>query len=80
MWQIILIPFLGTSMGAASVFLLRQAMSERLQRVFTGFAAGVMVSASFSACCSLLLPRLKVWGDLDFYRCVSDLLWECFSC
>ncbi len=56
MWQILVIPFLGTSLGAACVFLFKQGMGERLQRAFTGFASGVMVAASFF---SLLLPALN---------------------
>ncbi len=51
-----LLPFVGTSLGAAMVFLLRDAISKTLQRVLTGFAAGVMVAASFW---SLLLPALE---------------------
>ena len=42
----ILIPFLGTSLGAACVFFMKHDMSERLSRILTGFAAGVMVAAS----------------------------------
>ena len=56
MIQILLIPFLGTSLGAACVFFFKNRISERLQRIFTGFASGVMVSASFF---SLLLPALE---------------------
>ena len=52
----ILIPFLGTSLGAAGVFFLKKSMSETLQRILTGFAAGVMVAASVW---SLLIPSLK---------------------
>jgi len=52
----ILIPFLGTSLGAAMVFLLRGQMSVQLQKVLIGFAAGVMVAASFW---SLLDPALE---------------------
>ena len=47
MWQILIIPFLGTSLGAACVFFFKKAMGEKLQKAFTGFASGVMVSASF---------------------------------
>ena len=36
----ILIPFLGTSLGAACVFFMKHDMSERLSRILTGFAAG----------------------------------------
>lgn len=35
----ILIPFLGTTLGAACVFFLRKALGDRLQRALTGFAA-----------------------------------------
>jgi ZIP family zinc transporter len=66
MWQIILIPFVGTSLGAACVFLLRQTMSERLQRVFTGFAAGVMVSASFFSLLQPALAQTESMGRLGF--------------
>ena len=52
----ILIPFAGTSLGAALVFVLRKSISENLQKILTGFAAGVMVAASFW---SLLQPALE---------------------
>ena len=42
----ILIPFIGTSLGAAMVFVLKKEISANLQKVLTGFAAGVMVAAS----------------------------------
>ena len=46
-WMGILLPFLGTSLGAAMVFVLRDRISDGIQRLLTGFAAGVMVAASF---------------------------------
>ena len=52
----IMIPFVGTTLGAAMVFLMKQAISNRLQRILTGFAAGVMTAASFW---SLLQPALE---------------------
>jgi len=52
----VLIPFLGTSLGAAMVFVLRKSISDNLQKILTGFAAGVMVAASFW---SLLEPALE---------------------
>lgn len=52
----ILIPFLGTSLGAACVFFMKHDMSERLSRILTGFAAGVMVAASIW---SLLIPAME---------------------
>lgn len=52
----ILIPFLGTSLGAACVFFMKHDMSERLSRILTGFAAGVMVAVSIW---SLLIPAME---------------------
>lgn len=62
----ILIPFLGTSLGAACVFFMKHDMSERLSRILTGFAAGVMVAASIW---SLLIPAMdqsKEMGKFAF--------------
>ena len=52
----ILIPFLGTTLGACCVFFMRQSLGERVQRMLTGFAAGVMVAASVW---SLLIPAIE---------------------
>ena len=52
----ILIPFLGTSFGAACVIFMRQALNKQIQRALTGFAAGVMVAASIW---SLLIPAIE---------------------
>ena len=60
-FQGIMIPFIGTSAGAAMVFLLKKRISEMLQRILTGFAAGVMVAASFW---SLLEPALEDSKDM----------------
>lgn len=56
----ILIPFLGTTLGAACVFFLKKEMSERLSSALSGFAGGIMVSASFF---SLILPALEQTKD-----------------
>lgn len=52
----LLIPFLGTTLGAACVFFMRKSLSDLVQRSLTGFAAGVMVAASIW---SLLIPALE---------------------
>ena len=67
----ILIPFLGTSLGAACVFFMKHDMSERLSRILTGFAAGVMVAASIW---SLLIPAMeqsKEMGKFAFVPAVA---------
>lgn len=56
----LLIPFLGTSLGAACVFFMKKEMSQSLQRILTGFAAGVMVAASVW---SLLIPAMEQAAD-----------------
>ena len=57
----ILIPFLGTSLGAAMVFFLKKQISAGVQKALTGFAAGVMVAASFW---SLLQPALESSSEM----------------
>ncbi|MCH3960719.1 MAG: ZIP family metal transporter [Solobacterium sp.] len=52
----ILIPFLGTSIGAACVFFMKNSLGEKTQRILTGFAAGVMTAASVW---SLLIPAIE---------------------
>lgn len=66
----IMIPFLGTALGAGCVFLMKKNMSDRLQKMLMGFASGVMVAASIW---SLLLPALeqsKEMGQLSFVPAV----------
>lgn len=48
--------FLMTTLGAAMVFLFRRAVGEKFQRIFLGFAAGVMIAASVW---SLLIPAIQ---------------------
>lgn len=62
----VLIPFAGTSLGAAMVFFLKGEMPQRLQRVLVGFAAGVMVAASFWSLLAPALEQSESWGSLAF--------------
>ena len=62
----ILIPFVGTSLGAAMVFVLRKNISEVLQKVLTGFAAGVMIAASFWSLLQPALESSESMGSLSF--------------
>ncbi|MBR4206044.1 MAG: ZIP family metal transporter [Clostridia bacterium] len=56
----LLIPFIGTGLGAACVFLLRRDLKTGVQRALTGFAAGVMVAASIW---SLIIPAIEQEAD-----------------
>ena len=53
----LLIPLLGTMLGASFVFFMRRDMPERLQKALLGFASGVMVAASVW---SLLIPAIEM--------------------
>ncbi len=64
--QGILIPFIGTSLDAAMVFFLRKQISDGLQKVLTGFAAGVMVAASFWSLLQPALDSAEEMGKLSF--------------
>ncbi len=56
----LLIPLLGTMLGAAFVFLMKDEMPLRLQKTLLGFASGVMVAASVW---SLLIPSMEMVAD-----------------
>lgn len=56
MWLGLLIPFFGTTLGAACVFFLKEQKNENMERYFSGMASGVMVAASIW---SLLIPALN---------------------
>ena len=57
---ILLIPFWGTSLGAAMVFFLKKNMNRKLEKLLLGFAAGVMIAASVW---SLLLPAIDMAAE-----------------
>ena len=62
----IMIPFLGTTLGAACVFFMKKSFGDLVQRSLAGFAAGVMVAASIW---SLLIPAIEQsegMGKLSF--------------
>jgi ZIP family zinc transporter len=56
----LLIPLLGTMLGSAFVFFMKDEMSARLQKSLLGFASGVMVAASVW---SLLIPAMEMEAD-----------------
>ena len=56
----LLIPLLGTMLGSAFVFLMKDEMSARVQKSLLGFASGVMVAASVW---SLLIPSMEMETD-----------------
>ncbi len=57
----LMIPFVGTTLGSACVFFMKDTFQDKMQRILTGFAAGVMVAASVW---SLLIPAMDYAGDM----------------
>lgn len=60
----LLIPFIGTALGSACVFFLRNSLNVLFQQALTGFAAGVMVAASVW---SLIIPSIDLSGHLGIF-------------
>lgn len=53
----LLMPFLGTTLGSALVFFMKDKLNKNVEKFLLGFASGVMISASFF---SLLLPSINM--------------------
>lgn len=67
----LLLPFLGTVLGSACVFLMKKSIPTLVQKSLTGFAAGVMVAASVW---SLLIPSIEMTGKEGFGSIVPALV------
>ena len=52
-----LIPFIGTTIGAAMVFLMKNEINKKIEKLLLGFASGVMIAASVW---SLLIPSIEM--------------------
>ena len=53
----LLIPFLGTTLGSATVFLMKNKLNKKVKKILLGFAVGVMIAASVW---SLLIPSIDM--------------------
>lgn len=60
----LLLPFLGTTLGAACVFFMKGQMKPLVQKMLLGFASGVMVAASVW---SLLIPAMDMSEEMGKY-------------
>ena len=66
----IMIPVIGTALGAGCVFLMKKSLSDKVQRALNGFASGVMVAASIW---SLIIPAIEQsenLGKFSFFPAV----------
>lgn len=70
----ILIPFAGTSLGSAMVYLMHDEMPESLRKGLTGFAAGVMTAASFWSLLEPSIEQASSLGKLSFLPAVLGFL------
>ena len=62
----IMIPFLGTTLGAACVFFMKKSLGNLVQRALAGFAAGVMVAASIWSLLLHAIEQSEDMGKLSF--------------
>ncbi len=68
----IFLPFVGTILGSSVVFLLKDKINERLEKLLLGFASGVMLAASVW---SLLIPSMEMVDNLKWLpACVGFVL------
>lgn len=69
-----LLIFAATTLGASLVFFFRKEISEKVNTLFLGFAAGIMIAASIW---SLLIPSIEGaadWGTWSFVPAVVGFL------
>ncbi len=57
----LLLPFIGTTLGAGTIFLMKDQIKTGIQKAMLGFASGVMVAASVW---SLLIPAMNMSEDM----------------
>ncbi|MFQ9514929.1 MAG: ZIP family metal transporter [Eubacterium sp.] len=67
----IMIPFVGTSLGAACVLFMKRNLNNMVQRALTGFAAGVMVAASIW---SLLIPAMEQSENMERFSFIPAVV------
>ena len=59
----LLIPFIGTTLGAAMVFFMGNSLNKKIEKVLLGFASGVMIAASVW---SLLIPSIEMSSGIKW--------------
>lgn len=67
----ILIPFLGTTIGASSVFFMKDKINEKFEKILLGFTSGVMLAATIW---SLLIPSIEMTEKSGFISCMPAVL------
>lgn len=67
LWIGLMIPFIGTTLGSACVFFLKNEIHPKVQKILLGFASGVMVAA---AVWSLLIPAIDMSENMGKFAFV----------
>lgn len=70
----VIIPLIGTSLGAFLVFFIKSSYSQKIDKILLGFSGGVMLSASFF---SLIIPSIKLsqeQGKISWFPTVIGFL------
>ena len=70
----LMIPFIGTTAGAACVFFMKDQLNEKVQKALLGFASGVMVAASVWSLLSPAMDMSADMGKLAFIPAVAGFL------
>jgi ZIP family zinc transporter len=68
------IPFLGTCLGAAMVFLMKNKINKKIEKLLLGFASGVMIAASVW---SLLIPSIDMAKTQDVIEWIPAVVRIC---
>ena len=74
----VLLPFIGTILGAGTVFFLKKDLNAKFQKFLLGFASGVMIAASVW---SLIIPAINMsegYGKLSFMPAAVGFLFGIF--
>lgn len=72
----LLIPFAGTALGSALVFFMRKELDAKIQKMLTGFAAGVMTAASVW---SLLIPSIDTASEMGRHAFIPAVIGFCLG-
>lgn len=67
----LMVPFLGTTLGSACVFFMKDKMNPKVQKMLLGFASGVMVAASVW---SLLIPAMDMSEHMDKFAFIPAVV------
>lgn len=62
----LLVPFLGTSLGAFTVFFMKDKINVKVEKILLGFAGGVMIAASIWSLINPSIEQSESLGKLSF--------------